>query len=258
MKKKFYEKLIKIPLLYRFYLTVIKKSKSSQQLLLKYKLKDLNVDYYNKVKNDRELEHQIGRLKNIKLIIRKCKNLEGDFIEFGSWKGFSLLWIAYFMEITGLFNHKLIGIDGFVGLPYSDGVFTKYDFADTSYDECRQNIYDSKELLVKTKKNIFIAKFLYNKKRDIIDYINSIKIKKFCFIHIDCDVSKSLEEVFEILIDGNLIADKAFILFDDYYCKSNFKKTADKILLRLKKNWNIKAYSKTKLTKYYYFSKKSI
>lgn len=215
-----------------------------------YRVEDLNDSYYSKIKisGDTELEHQIGRLTNFKKIVDEIesKKINGDVVEFGTWRGFSLLWIAYFLERAGVFNKKIIGVDGFVGLPNTEGVFLKNAFNDTSERLCRDNIMFSKDLYHSTKKNISIEKNLYSEKSSIL---NKIGGKKFCLIHIDCDISSSLLEIFSILEDGSLIGDTCYLCFDDYGVMDSYKKTVDELVKTLDKKWTIKDHSKTSLTK---------
>lgn len=222
-----------------------------------YKIEDLNDNYYAKVKyfGDKELEHQIGRLTNFKKIVDEIesKKINGDIIEFGTWRGFSLLWIAYFLERAGVFNKKIIGIDGFVGLPNTEGVFLKNAFNDTSERLCRNNIMFSKDLYNSTKNNISIEKNLYSDKASILDKIGG---KKFCLIHIDCDISSSLIEIFDILSGGSLIGDICYLCFDDYGCMDSYKNTVDELMKTLDKKWAIKEYSKTNLTKNFLLERK--
>lgn len=218
-----------------------------------YKIEDLNPKYYQQVRNlgDQELEHQIGRLINYYQILKKIKSegIGGDIIEFGVWKGFSLLWIAYLYERLGMFDKKIVGLDSFEGLPNKEGTFSKKAFSDTSLSECRNNIYRSKDLYSITKQNIHIEKFIYNEKLKILETLKKIKIKKVSFINIDCDLSSSIEDVFRILVEGKLLNDYCFVLIDDYGCDTNLHKTVDKILVSLKKEWYVKLHSKTKLTR---------
>lgn len=228
-----------------------------KKMELIYNPNDLNKRYYNSIKNlgDGELEHQIGRLTNFSDIIKKCREVDGDFIEFGSWKGFSLLWIAYLMERNAIFNKKLFGIDGFVGLPYSDGVFKKGLFANTSLGVCRKNVLNNRLLYQRTRKNIVIEKHLYDEKKSIIDLIKKNKVKKLSFIHIDCDVCQSAKEIFRILIDGKLIADNGYILFDDYGWNSGMKRVVDDFIKLMRNEWKVNVHSKTKYTKNFKFTK---
>lgn len=253
--KKIFEKVIENPLIYKLYTLRFKRP---EKMKLFYKTEDLNFEYYNKIKNlgYREFEHQIGRLTNFKAIVRDCASLEGDFVEFGCWRGFSLLWAAYFMERNAIFNKKLIGLDGFIGLPYTDGGFRKGKFSNTSRKECKNNLIKSDELYDEIKKKVFVGKFLYEEKEAILDYFRKLKTKKLCFIHIDCDISQSARQIFEILVEGDLIADKAYVLFDDYGIEPTLREEIAKFLETQKEKWNIEVHSETNLTKNFIFSKK--
>jgi hypothetical protein len=229
-------------------------------LLLIYKISDLNDDYYNIIKSasyDKEVEHQIGRLTNYKKILSEIKsnNIYGDIIEFGTWRGFSLLWISYLYERQGLFDKKIIGIDSFEGLPGDEGIFSRGDFSDTSYVECRENIFRSKDLYSITKRNIIIDKYSFSQKKEIMETLKKAGVSKFCFIHIDCDISSSAREIFDILIEGDLIGDRCYILFDDYGCMDSYGKSIEDLMSELKDKWKVSDHSRTKLTKNFYLEK---
>lgn len=259
--KRIRDKLVKYQVVYDLYHFQKKFHLDNfQRVTLHYNPLDLTSEYYNKLKHAEhpQLEHQIGRLTNFKKIIRDCVDLDGHFVEFGSWRGFSLLWIAYFMERYGIFNKKLTGLDGFVGLPYSDDVFRKGRFSNTSLKKCRKNIYESQELYRETKKNVIVKKFLYCEKKAIIQFFKEEKLDKFSFIHIDCDVSQSAQEIFDILIEGKLMADRCYILFDDYGVEQKLRDVIHEFTEKMKINWNIEVHSETRFTKNYLFVKKML
>ena len=253
--KKAFDKLVEIPFFYKIYSFRFKKP---GKMKLFYRVEDLNKEYYEKIKDStsRELEHQIGRLTNFKDIIKECSKLEGNFVEFGCWKGFSLLWAAYFMERNAIFNKRLIGLDGFIGLPYTDGGFRKGRFSNTSQKECRNNLIKSDELYPEIKKDVFIGKFLYEEKAAILNYFRRLQTKKLCFIHIDCDISQSAKQIFEILTEGDLIADKSYMLFDDYGIEPTLREAIDQFFETQKSKWDIEVHSETKLTKNFVFTRK--
>lgn len=226
---------------------------------LVYKFEHLNNDYYEKIRDlgDIELEHQIGRLTNFKTILGEISNnkTEGDILEFGSWRGFSLLWFGYLCENIGMLRKKIIGIDGFVGLLEDDGVFKKGAFDNTSLKLCRRNIQQNKNIYSVTKKNIFVEQFLFSQKNEILERLSRISGKKFALVHIDSDVSGSVGEIFDILNEGNLLNDECYVLFDDYGCYSSMRKEIDKKLSQMKSKWDITNHSSTALTKNYKFTK---
>ena len=253
--KKMFEKAIENPYIYKLYTFRLR---GPQKMKLFYKTEDLNKEYYDKIKDlgHRELEHQIGRLTNFKNIVQECIHLKGDFVEFGCWRGFSLLWTAYFMERNAIFDKKLIGLDGFIGLPYTDGGFRKGKFANTSRKECRDNLLKTDELYDEIKKKVFVGKFLYEEKAAILNYFKRLRVDKLCFIHIDCDISQSAKQIFEILVEGDLIANKAFILFDDYGIEENLREEIEKFFATQRDKWNISIHSETKLTKNFIFTRR--
>jgi hypothetical protein len=202
-----------------------------------YKTEDLNDEYYKIIRsaqNNKEAEHQIGRLTNYKRILTEIKNnnIQGGIIEFGTWRGFSLLWISYLSERLGLFDKKIAGIDSFAGLPGSEGIFKRGNFSDTSLQECQENIYKSKDLYSITKKNIHIQKLSFSQNKEMIE-------------------SSSAIEIFDLLLEGNLIGDKCYILFDDYGCMDSYGKTVDDLINKIKDRWDVSEHSQTKLTKNY-------
>jgi hypothetical protein len=223
-----------------------------------YNPDDLTNDYYDKIKNlgDEELEHQIGRLTNFKKIILEIKSQEisGDVLEFGTYQGFSLLWTAYLMERAGIFR-KIVGIDGFTGLLNSEGNFIKGTFNGVSLKKCFNNLKYS-QLYQLTKNNIKIEKYLYSQKDEIIKMLKRATDKQFCFIHIDCDISSSVIEIFKILRAGNFISDTCYLLFDDYGCMESYQKTVDRLLSDLEEGWQISEHSKTKLTRNFLLKRK--
>jgi hypothetical protein len=227
---------------------------------LMYKEKNLNKAYYRRAvrTKDGELEHQIGRLTNFKKILNKIskENIRGDFIEFGVWKGFSLLWIAYLSRRLGLFSRKIVGIDSFRGLPYSEGIFKKNSFSDTSVWECRRNVFLSKYLSRTVKNNIHIEKFLFSDKEKIINRLKSLGVNKFCFVHIDSDLSKSFLDVIDILIKGDFLEDHNYLLIDDHGFNVKLARVVDKEMDTLKRKWKVRVHSKTKLSKNYELIKK--
>lgn len=261
---KLYYKLIRFPLfrhITNYRQNAAKSSKNSANFPLVYKPEDLNDEYYLKICDNSgniELEHQIGRLKNMKKIVTECASLNGDLIEFGTWKGFSLLWIAYFLERNAVFNRKLVGLDGFIGLPDDDGPFHKGSFSDTSLKTCLNNILNNGLLYEETRKNILINQYLFNQKEQILSYLRKNNISKFCFIHIDSDIYQSINEIFAILQDGNCIADKAYILFDDYGWNSKLAPVVDEIFEKMNSEWNISVHSATRLTKNFLLQRKGL
>jgi len=253
--KKIKELLLKNPFAYKLYLKKTSYLKNrlnrTPQLDMIYKVEDINSTYYEKIKTsgDTELEQQIGRLINFKTILEACTAIKGNVLELGTYRGFSLLWIAYFLERQGDFSKRIVGLDSFEGLPYDDGSFRKYAFSNTSHKQCQENVLGSKQLYHATKKNISIGKFRFNNVAGIGRYLKKRNIQQFCFIHIDCDVSQSFLESMDLMTKLDLIAPTAYILFDDYGCPSNLAQTVEKTFSKMSSEWTITTHSSTRFTK---------
>jgi hypothetical protein len=159
------------------------------------------------------------------------------------------------MERNAIFEKKLVGLDGFIGLPYAEGIFYKFAFSNTSLKLCRKNLLENNSLYDLTRKNILIEKFLFKQKESILEFLKRNHISIFCFIHIDCDVSESAKEIVVILLEGKLIGDECYVLFDDYGCQTKLKDTVDDIFNKMGESWNIKVHSYNNLTKNFILKK---
>ena len=224
-----------------------------EPLALVYRLEDLTEAFYQKalVSGDVELEHQIGRLRNFKRIVGEiaAASLPGDVAEFGTWRGFSLHWLAFLFERQGIFDKKLIGVDGFVGLPGSEGVFSQGHFHNTSQTSVRTNLAASTDLYDLTKKNVFIEKFLYKEKDAVLSRFRELGVRQLVLVHLDADLTSSTLEILDILKSGGLLADTVYLLFDDWGCDTNLARTVEAALKRDFAGWTITEHSHSKLTK---------
>jgi len=218
------------------------------RMTLEYDPADLTPEYYERIKHITELEHQIGRLQNFRAIIQDIagKDIKGDFIEFGTWRGFSLLWTAYFCQRAALFDRAIIGVDGFVGLPNSDGDFRLGQFSDVTRKICEHNLRAATELYGQIKARIAIHEALFDDARKMRPILAG---KKFAFVHIDCDIGSAAFTLFRRIQETDCLADTCYLLFDDYGCESSLRSVVDKELRALEPHWSITPHSSTKLTK---------
>ena len=177
--------------------------------------------------------------------------MPGDFIEFGAYRGFSLLWIAYLAERAGIFDKKIIGLDGFTGLPYADGVWRKYAFSDASLNTCRRNVFGSRQLYKISKRNIIIERALFRDQAGILKILAKHQVKQLSFIHVDCDVSQSFLEIAELLFNARLIAPRAYLLLDDYSHDSDLRYHVKRVLKTWREFYDITDDSATKFTRNY-------
>lgn len=107
------------------------------------RMQDITEENYLKVVDkDRELEHQIGRIKNTEKIFQfvRDNNIKGDIIEFGVYQGAFLIWLSKLRSKYDMNDRKIIGVDCFCGLPDSSGPWTKGVFRDTNIDIVNNNL----------------------------------------------------------------------------------------------------------------------
>ena len=166
-------------------------------------------------KDLKEREHQIGRFKIMEKIFFNIKkeNIKGDLLELGVWKGQGLIFQNYLRNKYLSKDVKLIGIDGFTGLPYEEDGWEKNAFNDSNENIVKQNI---KKLFLESEiNNIKIIKG-YFKDEHIKEYIKTID--NLSFIYFDADTKTSTHEALELVKHFIIKQEKTFIGFDDWQC----------------------------------------
>lgn len=162
-------------------------------------------------------QNAIGYLKNIPNIS------ETDFYEFGINHGGSFHRINEYIKQNNLKPNKIWGFDSFIGLPkekeglkiisgWEEGYFNvKKDMGVDTTDEVIQNILNDNKTTISCE---FIAGFY----KDTLtkSLVSTKNFKKASFIDIDVDLYQSTIEVFEFLIENDLLADSVIVNFDDW------------------------------------------
>jgi hypothetical protein len=180
-------------------------------------INDLTEEMYLHHLKDVEMEHQIGRLSNMAKIIRAIRdeNILGDFIEFGVYKGFSLMWLARLRDLYGLNDRKIIGVDSFGGLPMASGPWIKDAFSDTNEEVVDKTLQSN--LLDAQRKNIVIIKSWFDDPA-LVDKLR-LDIKSLALIHMDCDLKVSLRDAFSLI--EPCLRGSQYLLLDDWgVCES--------------------------------------
>ncbi len=115
--------------------------------------------------------------------IKETEKLEGDIIEFGSYKGGNVIMIAKFLQQIGS-KKKVYACDTFEGIPNDDNFVGnpkgKGMFSDSNFDFVLKQI---KKYRVDDK--IFLLKGLFS------DTLNDLNAKKFSLVFIDCNIYDS-------------------------------------------------------------------
>tara|TARA_Y100000034_G_C6804599_1_gene361172 strand:- start:121 stop:894 length:774 start_codon:yes stop_codon:yes gene_type:complete len=177
---------------------------------------------------------------NICLIFQKLKelnNVDGDFVECGTYRGNTLIPTALYSSQTGYFlKNKIIGIDTFKGFPvtkthskkdlpsYFKALYLRKKISEDHFKKAKkrtnnfedishlENNYfsDVKEIFKKCSnfKNVLLIKGTFE------EITPSFK-NKIAILHLDADLYNSylvcLNNLYENVVDGGVI------IFDEYY-----------------------------------------
>ena len=135
------------------------------------------------------------------------KELDGDIIEFGTYKGQTTVFIAKALEKIGV-KKKIFTCDTFEGIPYEDKFSTnekaKGSFSDTSLETVKKTY---QKFDVSKKIEIIKGKF-----EDVVK--QQLDNKKFSYIFVDCDVYDA--SVFALNFGFSRLENKGIMSFDDY------------------------------------------
>ena len=146
------------------------------------------------------------RLLSLLEILIKVKEIKGDIVECGSYKGGAGILIALALDYFGI-NKSVFLFDSFQGLPtpsINDSGYSKGEFKCNKV-ELQENI--KKYQL----RNIHIIDGWF--KDTISDFIQNYK-KKISFLHIDCDLYDSTADCLPKLLP--LVNNEGVIICDDF------------------------------------------
>jgi len=162
----------------------------------------------------REGEHQLGRLLHMYEILSEIKRSgrEGDIVEFGSYQGFSLYWLARFRDELGL-KARVIGIDSFEGLPEASTIWKKGLFSDTSRAACERAVLAAYGGGTLAERDIHIIQGLFNDPRVVAEL--SALTGRIAVAHVDCDLGSSCTQALG-LVRAAGVAEPFYLLFDDW------------------------------------------
>ena len=143
--------------------------------------------------------------------------LDGDYLEFGVYKGTTFIAAYNFARSVGLKSMKFYAFDSFQGLPEISSADNNklHEFSKGQYycdvDEFKKNIYRRGVNLDRV--NIIPGWYdqVLNEQTK-----SKIRIKKASIVYIDCDLYKSTVPVLNFITD--YIQDGTIIIFDDWFC----------------------------------------
>lgn len=149
--------------------------------------------------------HNLLKFKQIYLIWSMIKhdNIQGNYVEFGIFKGKSLYHSWKCAKKLNLINITFYGLDSFEGFPVENhGFYIKENFKN-SYEKVTKRFSKFKEI------KIIKGFFSDSLKKEVLT-----EVKKINFAFIDCDIYESSVPIFKYL-EGK-IAHGGFIMIDDF------------------------------------------
>ena len=185
--------------------------KKIQTRILSFLIRNISGDYYDATSK----YYVINNIwNNIKL-----DSIEGDYIEFGIFKGKSLFHSFSTAKKNKIIHNRIFwGLDSFEGFPTENHSFYTSKNFDVSYEKVIKQF--SKYENIKIKKGYF-SQSLNNK--------NISEINKIAFAFVDCDIYESSLDVFDFL--KKRMTNGGFIMIDDYTSIDNNGNTISKSFL---------------------------
>jgi O-methyltransferase len=167
---------------------------------------------YNKY-SDYTMIPEINYVTNLELAYKYAKQIEGDIVECGVWKGGMIAGIA---EVLGS-NRTYYLFDSFEGLPEVkeiDGDTAKRwqqnTIAENYYNNCRAAMEDAETAMKRTHCNYRFIKGWFNETLPGFEMRNRIAL-----LRLDGDWYESTMDCLKYLYPG--LADKGLLLIDDYF-----------------------------------------
>ena len=146
-------------------------------------------------------------------LIRNNK-VKGDYLEFGVFKGTSVIQFYNLFTEFGLNEIRLFAFDAFKGLPDSEGsTFRKGEF---SFPQ-KSFIKRISKAGVNIEKVIITAGFFKESLTESVKKQN--RLNKASIIHVDCDLYESTTTVLQFCQD--LVQNGTVLIFDDYLSFQN-------------------------------------
>lgn len=176
-------------------------------------------------------------------IFKKSLKVKGDILEFGVFKGNSLIRFATFRDMYNS-KKKIIGFDAFGKFPNQKDTIDN-NFIDIFEKESGEGIKikDLKYFLNQKKiKDIILYKG--DIKNTIDNYLTEHKSSKISLLHIDVDVYYPTKIILEKLF--NKVSKNGIILFDDYSVIEGETRAANEFLIKKKLKKKLKKIPLTK------------
>lgn len=185
--------------------------KKIQTRILSFLIRNISGDYYDATSK----YYAINNIwNNIKL-----DSIEGDYIEFGIFKGKSLFHSFSTAKKNKISHNRTFwGLDSFEGFPVENHSFYISKNFEVSYEKVIKQF--------KKYENIKIEKGYFS---EVLISNNLSEMNKIAFAFVDCDIYESTLDVFDFL--KKRMSNGGFIMIDDYTSIDNNGKTISKSFL---------------------------
>lgn len=173
--------------------------------------------------------------------------LNGDILEFGTWKGLGLIYLSKIFNRTDI---NYIAVDSFEGLPQSSTIWKKGNFNNTDETIARDNILKYGKV---GEGKLFVIKGWFDDVK-VGSQVSKLA-ENLLLVHLDADLGDSTTAALDII--GSMLHNRKkplYILFDDWGCHPDEVPDAfhDWVLRNnVKFKFKIVKLCSTKLTRYY-------
>ena len=171
-------------------------------------------------------------------IYKRIAQLPGEIIEFGVFKGASLIrWATYREILESQSSRKLIGFDAFGGFPVS-GTAEDVEFINQFETQSGVGI-DEKEMDYALKAKGFSNYELIkgNILETLPEYIKKTPQLKIALLHIDVDVYEPAKKILDLLFDK--VVTGGIIVLDDYGVVAGETKAVDNFLHSIPEQYSV-------------------
>lgn len=143
-------------------------------------------------------------------------NIEGDYLEFGSYIGKSFSSAYFFSKLWKIKNMRYYSFDSFKGFPKTkkiDNVIPRFKEGEYSV-----TIETFKKNIIKKGVNLDEVEIIKGYYHDSLtnELSRRLKINNAAIVNIDCDLYESTQQCLDFITD--YLVDGMLILFDDWNC----------------------------------------
>jgi hypothetical protein len=144
-----------------------------------------------------------------------ASELEGDYLEFGTFRGATFVSAYHFARLHRLRDMHFYGFDSFEGLPETKGLDANSEFAARQY-AC--DLADFKNILKQARvpaRSVTLTKGWFD--QSLTEELRAgLSLKKAALIWVDCDLYSSTIPVLEWIVP--YLQPGTVLIFDDWYC----------------------------------------